>query len=581
MNLRKKAIAAMVLFVALPLTLMSLVSSCAAPTVITEKTVTLSEQSTEKLAQYLSHDMQTLSRQVEGLSTNGSLMGFIRQADEGETSPELSQRRIQACLYGEKGSFEVSYPTAYILITSGGSVYSSLTYSPYGETPAILEKVRDASWYQRLSGIIYPSRKIITEENLLLPRNGEDQIYFVSNITDGRTNYGVLMIGINRSYFSGLLENFKPTENSLSCLYSADTAIWNDATLLDGSGPESFPDTGGYTEIVRDVPGVGESGWKLASFIPRDDISKESRSILVLGIVLVGFAALCTVLLIVVINRAVVLPVSQLSGLMRQVQDGRLDVRAQIRSHDEIGNLGAGFNSMVSRLKENIEQIQEEENSKRELELKMLQAQIDPHFIRNTLNTIRWMAELRKATGISRALSSFIRLMDYSFRSRAPAVTVREECEYLQEYIYLQKLRYQNRFEFTLHADEELLDVPILRLLVQPLLENSLVHGLAEKDGFGNLSVDFCREEDRMCVCVRDDGVGMEEQTVRALTGQDGAPSANGRESVGLRNVRERLRLHYGESCTLQIQSEPGQGTAISFRLPLENGVCPEREGKE
>ena len=414
------------------------------------------------------------------------------------------------------------------MITSGGSVYSSLTYSPYGETPAILEKVRAASWYQRLSGIIYPSRRIITEENLLLPRNGEDQIYFVSNITDGRTNYGVLMIGINRSYFSGLLENFKPTENSLSCLYSADTAIWNDATLLDGSGPESFPDTGDYTEIIRDVPGVGESGWKLASFIPRDDISKESRSILVLGIVLVGFAALCTVLLIVVINRAVVLPVSQLSGLMRQVQDGRLDVRAQIRSHDEIGNLGAGFNSMVSRLKENIEQIQEEENSKRELELKMLQAQIDPHFIRNTLNTIRWMAELRKATGISRALSSFIRLMDYSFRSRAPAVTVREECEYLQEYIYLQKLRYQNRFEFTLHADEELLDVPILRLLVQPLLENSLVHGLAEKDGFGNLSVDFCREEDRMCVCVRDDGVG--------YGGADGA----GADRTGRRAVRKR-----------------------------------------
>lgn len=580
MNLRKKAIAAMVLFVALPLTLMSLVSSFAAQKVITEKTVTLSEQSTEKLAQYLSHDMQTLSRQVEGFSTNGTLMGFIRQADEGETSPELSQRRIQACLYGEKGSFEVSYPTMYILITAGGSVYSSLTYSPYGETPAIFEKVSASSWYERLSRVLYQSGVIISGENLLLSRNSEDQIYFVSNITDGKSNYGVLMIGINRSYFSGLLENFKPTENSLSCLYSADTAIWNASSFPDGSAPEDFRSAGNFTKIVRDVPGVGENGWKLVSFIPQDDITKESRSILLLGAGLVIFAALCTALLILVINRAVVLPVSQLSGLMRQVQDGRLDVRAQIRSHDEIGNLGAGFNSMVGRLKENIEQIQQEENSKRELELKMLQAQIDPHFIRNTLNTIRWMAELRKATGISRALSSFIRLMDYSFRSRAPAVTVREECEYLQEYIYLQKLRYQNRFEFTLHADEELLDAPILRLLVQPLLENSLVHGLAEKDGFGSLSVSFTREGDRMCVCVRDDGVGMEESTVRALTGQDGAPSADGRESVGLRNVRERLRLHYGESCALRIQSRPGQGAEISFRLPLETGARAERGGK-
>ena len=176
MNLRKKAIAAMVLFVALPLTLMSLVSSFAAQKVITEKTVTLSEQSTEKLAQYLSHDMQTLSRQVEGLSTNSTLMELIRQGNEGSIAPERLHRRIQAFVSGERGGYEVSYPTMYILITSGGSVYSSLTYSPYGETPSILQKVRASSWYERLARVIYQSGLIISENNLLLPRNGEDQI---------------------------------------------------------------------------------------------------------------------------------------------------------------------------------------------------------------------------------------------------------------------------------------------------------------------------------------------------------------------------------------------------------------------
>lgn len=566
MNLKKKAVAAMLLFVALPLALMSLLVSGAAQRIITEKTVALSEQSTEKLAQYLSHDLQVLSSQVRSFASDPAVISFLTEGRGSAMGSESTHRKIRGYIYQDRGGYSVSSPIMYMIITSDGAVYSSMSYSPYGETGQVLEKAQNSSWYGRLTSFVYQSQHIFLDENWLLPLNGEEQMYFAANITDGSANYGVLLLGINKSYFSKLLENFKPTENSFSLLSGSGTSVWSlKAPSAAGRG-EPFPEKEGCIEIVQQVPGAGESSWELRSFIPQSDIARESRSIILLGAVLVAFAALCTFLLLAAINRIVVTPVAQLGVLMKRVQNGELDVQAEVRSHDEIGALSAGFNSMVCQLKSNIQKIQEEENSKRELELKMLQAQINPHFIRNTLNTIRWMAELKKAAGISRALSSFIRLTDYSFRSKEPTVTVREECEYLNEYIYLQKLRYQNKFEFTLEVEEKLLELPILKLLLQPILENSLVHGLAGKDGFGTVSVSFRERDGVMEISVCDDGAGLDPQTLAVLQA-GGTPAKNG--SLGLRNVQERIRLHYGKGYGMSIHSSPGKGTQITLHIPL------------
>ncbi len=140
------------------------------------------------------------------------------------------------------------------------------------------------------------------------------------------------------------------------------------------------------------------------------------------------------------------------------------------------------------------------------------------------------------------------------------------ECEYLNEYIYLQKLRYQNKFEFTLEVEEKLLELPILKLLLQPILENSLVHGLAGKDGFGTVSVSFRERDGVMEISVCDDGTGLDSQTLAVLQA-GGTPAKNG--SLGLRNVQERIRLHYGKGYGMSIHSSPGKGTQITLHIPL------------
>ena len=306
----------------------------------------------------------------------------------------------------------------------------------------------------------------------------------------------------------------------------------------------------------------------MRSYIPLRDINKESRSILYLGTGILGYACICMFLLIAIINRIIVKPVTQLNELMGMVQEGNFNVKAEIRSHDDIGALSVGFNNMVNRLKTMILRIQEEENQKRELELQMLQAQINPHFIRNTLNTIRWMAELKKASGISKALTSFIKLTDYSFKSREPVVTVREECEYLNEYIYLQKLRFQNKFDFRLQVEEELLEVPILRLLIQPLLENSIQHGFSENIQFGTIEVLFRRKDNDMEVVVRDNGIGISKEQQESIM-EPGKTGSSENKNIGLYNVQERIRLHYGERYGVHINSSMGIGTEIILLFPI------------
>ena len=578
MSLKKKAIIVMIFLVAMPIVIMGIVSCYAAQKIITGKTVNLAVKSTEELAQYLSHDIQMLSNTTAGFAKDERLIALIAAADKGEASVEETHRKILRYIR-DSGSGAVSSPVSFILVTSGGIVYDSQSYSPYGETKAILKHVRESAWYDGVTKFVYENQRLVQEDNWALPLNGEKQLYIVSNITDGSDNYGILMIGINESYFSKMMTNFNPTENSYSNLSRDGVLIWNLGgeqgkppdladRYKDVSIKKIFQDGEEYTEIIRSVSTGKERVWILRSYIPLRDINKESRSILYLGTGILGYACICMFLLIAIINRIIVKPVTQLNELMGMVQEGNFNVKAEIRSRDDIGALSAGFNNMVNRLKTMIKRIQEEENQKRELELQMLQAQINPHFIRNTLNTIRWMAELKKASGISKALTSFIKLTDYSFKSREPVVTVREECEYLNEYIYLQKLRFQNKFDFRLQVEEELLEVPILRLLIQPLLENSIQHGFSENIQFGTIEVLFRRKDNDMEVVVRDNGIGISKEQQESIM-EPGKTGSSENKNIGLYNVQERIRLHYGERYGVHINSSMGIGTEIILLFPI------------
>ena len=209
-----------------------------------------------------------------------------------------------------------------------------------------------------------------------------------------------------------------------------------------------------------------------------------------------------------------------------------------------------------------------EHESKRKSEFDTLQSQINPHFLYNTLDIIVWMIEneqKQEAVKVVTALARFFRISLSKGRSIIP---VRDELEHVRNYLTIQQKRFKNKFIYQIEAQEEVLSLASLKLMLQPLVENAIYHGMEFMDGDGEITVKVERNEDRLCFTIADNGLGMtKEQVEGLLTGETRSASKKG-SGIGVKNVNERIRLYFGEDYGLEIFSEPDEGTAIQICLP-------------
>lgn len=263
-------------------------------------------------------------------------------------------------------------------------------------------------------------------------------------------------------------------------------------------------------------------------------------------------------------------PIMRLSAGMNRVQRGDMTTQVAITTDDELGDLCAGFNTMVKTIDANVHQIKSDEQKKHDLELRILQEQINPHFVKNTLTTIRRMADMKGAMGISRALGAFISMVDYSFHRSDPIVKLKDELAYLEQFIYLQKIRYQNLFDYETNIPEELLDAQLPKMILQPIVENSVLHGVVEKEGGGKIRIDAEAHNDELWLHIWDNGVGMTKEQIAAIMDRmEEDPRTRENVHIGLQNVRSRLHMIYGARHDIQIDSQPDVYSHILLRIPL------------
>ena len=277
---------------------------------------------------------------------------------------------------------------------------------------------------------------------------------------------------------------------------------------------------------------------------------------------LIVLLACCVVL---VMNRAVVIPIGKIHAAIVRVSKGDFTLVPDIESDSEIGEVGRGINRMARAVSELISARLADENERRDLEYRMLQNQINPHFIYNSLNTIRWMAKLLKAEGIaevSEALSRLLRTMSKDSRRVAP---LKEELALLNDYCVIMRHRYGGSVEFeTSVADEELIECLMPRFVLQPLVENAVFHGI-EPRGYGRVSVTAERKGEDVALVVFDDGVGMDEKAIKAID-LDGGPSDS---SIGLHNVHKRVKGLFGGHYGLSVTSVPNAYTRAVILVPF------------
>ena len=335
----------------------------------------------------------------------------------------------------------------------------------------------------------------------------------------------------------------------------------------DGSREEVFNGTR-QTVVTKTV---GYTGWKLVGVIKGTGISLnmlKTRLFIVFVILLIIFIV---ILINSYISFRVTNPIRELEKSVKALEEGNLDADIYMGGSYEVQHLGKSVQDMKFRIKGLMQDIVNEHEEKRKSEFDSLQAQINPHFLYNTLDIIVWQIENEKQSEAVHTVTALARFFRLSLGKGKNIVTVRDEIDHVKNYLMIQHMRFKNKFDYEFDIAEDVLELPSLKLMLQPLVENAIYHGMEFMDGDGMIMVKAWRKEDELYLSVADNGLGMTEDKVEMiLTGK--STSGNGRGSgIGVKNVNERIKLYFGEAYGLTIDSEPDEGTTVIIHLPAKD----------
>ncbi len=419
--------------------------------------------------------------------------------------------------------------------------------------------------------------------------NNENQYRWVITLTRAveithgtSTDQGILLIDIRYSSLQQILENITLGNQGYLYMISSDgELIWHPRMQLIGTGQvkenmgaaAAYRD-GSYRERYggerRDinVKSVGYTGWKLLSVTPEKGLPLNNLKMRLFVVFVVAAFLLVLVLINAFISSRITNPIQELEKSVNAIEEGELDTQVYTGGSYEIRHLGRSIGDMASRIKTLMEDIVAEHESKRKSEFDTLQSQINPHFLYNTLDIIVWMIEneqKQEAVKVVTALARFFRISLSKGRSIIP---VQDELEHVRSYLMIQQMRFKNKFTFAIDAEPRVLNLASLKLMLQPLVENAIYHGMEFMDGDGEIHIKVYLDHKELWFQISDNGLGMTGEQVDNLLSDRPHVSSRRGSGIGVKNVNERIRLYFGESYGLVIESEPDEGTTIRIHLP-------------
>ncbi len=419
--------------------------------------------------------------------------------------------------------------------------------------------------------------------------NSENQYRWVISlsraveITQGTaTDQGVLLIDITYGSLKQLLDNVAMGNGGYLYLVSA----WGDLIYhprmqlidagLTGENLEAaarYRD-GNYQEIYlgekRDlaVKSVGYTGWKIIGVMPERGFSLNRIKTKLFVVFVAAFFVFLLAMINAYISSRITAPIQELEKSVNALEAGELDTEVYTGGSYEIQHLGRSIGDMAKRIQELMQDIVAEHESKRKSEFDTLKSQINPHFLYNTLDIIVWMIENEQKNEAVRVVTALARFFRISLSKGKSIIPVRDELEHVRNYLMIQQMRFKNKFTYRIEEEPEILGLASLKLMLQPLVENAIYHGMEFMDGDGEILVKAGLKEGKLCFLVADNGLGMTgEQVEQILSGKPHASSRRG-SGIGVKNVNERIRLYFGEEYGLSIDSEPDEGTRIRICLP-------------
>jgi len=334
-------------------------------------------------------------------------------------------------------------------------------------------------------------------------------------------------------------------------------------------------ETEGEQRLIT-IQTVKPAGWKIVGVAYAEEFLTTRKE---LGGFLYGFllAAIAVILVInLYVSARISQPIRRLERSVKMVEKGDFGTSVHVGGAYEVEQLSKRFNLMLRRIRELMDQIIREQEAKRKSELDVLQSQINPHFLYNTLNSVTRMAELGRTEEVVTTITSLSRFFRISLSKGDHIITVQEELEHIRHYLIIQTIRFKNKFTYEIRAEEGTLDCLTLKLILQPLVENAIHHGIEKSAEAGFIGVYARFTEDHLELIVKDNGIGMTEETLGKLL--SGALRSEKGSGVGVTNVQERVSLYYGKPYGLFFESEPEEGTSVTIKLPIVKAEKPDPE---
>jgi two-component system sensor histidine kinase YesM len=411
-----------------------------------------------------------------------------------------------------------------------------------------------------------------------------NQEYFLSiirvikDINKLDSNLALLRINILEDYISEIFEMTKKDSSEQYFLINSNNKIISsrDKSLLSTELAISLPDNPPkdkvpfYTDIrgmkyLITYAGFSNCDWRVVNISSYSELTSSKRIVLnsiFIGL-LVGIAFCITTALF--FNFKVLSPLKQFKFLMNRIENSDFDIIASEQGNDEFALLGHSFNKMSKKLKELMTEITITANKKKVAELKALEAQINPHFLYNTLDTIYWKARLEKAFETADLVEALSKLFRLSLNGGNEMTTVDTEIENLKKYIFIQKHRYSDLITFKIDVSDEVMKCKVLKLVLQPLVENSIYHGLKATGISGEINIHIYRSENTLIYDISDSGVGVDNQKLNLFLIEN---EGSERRSIGIKNVHDRIRLYHGKEYGLAFLKVE-KGTLVQVKQPF------------
>lgn len=394
-----------------------------------------------------------------------------------------------------------------------------------------------------------------------VPTVGLKQIIDSSQIYNGKTwvmNSNHNLLTTNEEYFYNNYLSKRDIENIK-------------LESLSSSGEIELINTNGEVCTLFYSPVNQYDDWVVCTLVNNAELSAAADNMLAGIILLLIFLLIITLFIGVFLTRSVMEPIDNLRKCMKEVEHGNLSSYYDTTlAKDEIYELGLTYNKMLDHISKLIEQIYKEQSEKRSAELAALQAQIKPHFLYNTLDNIKWMAKDQGAEDVAKIITSLSTFFRTSLSNGQEFITLKEEIKHTKSYLDIQAIKYREKVRYNIYLDENIKNILIAKIILQPLVENSINHGIRPKDSIGTISISCSLYSNNLNkyikITVEDNGVGMSESELANL--RNNLEELNNSKSFGMINTLRRLRSFYGEDVIFEVESKENVGTKINILLP-------------